>query len=259
MLMPRVIPCLLMTERGLVKTENFRKPRYIGDPLNAVKIFNEKKADELIILDIEATVKKKPPNFRLIENIAQECRMPICYGGGIKTVDQALRIISSGIEKIALSDSALRNQNLVGEIAGAIGVQSVAVVLDIRRKKGLLSKGYSLVSENANTEWKASPLEAAIDLQSAGIGELVVNFVDQDGRMQGFDIELIKLLHSQLKIPMTVLGGAGHLSHLGSLYKQVKVSGIAAGSLFVYKGRYKAVLINYPALEERELCFSESA
>ena len=249
MLYPRIIPCLLVHKKGLVKTEKFTVPKYVGDPINAVRIFNEKEVDELIVLDIDATVEKREPDYKMIENHASECRVPLCYGGGIKTVEQAEKIFSLGVEKIAISSSAIENPSLIKDIAVRVGSQSVVVVLDI--KKGFFG-GYEIVTHNAKKETGLNPIEYVKELQNLGIGEIVINCVDNDGLMKGYDLKLIDEIYKIVKVPLTVLGGAGSLSDVKELINKYEIIGLSAGSLFVFKGKYKAVLINYPSHEEKE-------
>jgi cyclase len=252
MLRPRIIPCLLIHQGGLVKTQGFQYPKYVGDPINAVKIFNEKESDELIVLDIDATVNGVEPNFGLIAKLAAECRMPLCYGGGIKTAAQAARIIDLGVEKVSISSAAIAIPGLLGEIAGAIGRQSVVAVLDVRKRKGLFAKGHEVCTHNARETYRGDPVELAVELQDAGAGEIVINSVDRDGAMKGYDLELAMQFHKVLKVPTTFLGGAGSLEDIGQLVGTVGVVGAAAGSLFVFKGKYRAVLINYPTPAQKE-------
>jgi cyclase len=252
MLRPRIIPVLLVQDGGLVKTVGFRDGRYVGDPINAVKIFNEKEADELVVLDIDATVKGSEPDYRMIGNLAAECRMPLCYGGGVKSVAQAERIVSLGVEKVALSSAALERPALLSDIAARIGRQSVVAVLDVRRRPGLLRKGYEVVSRNARKSHDVSPTDLAVRLERAGAGEIVVNSVDRDGTMKGYDLELAVQFRSQLKVPLTVLGGAGSLDDIADLITHCGTVGAAAGSLFVFKGSRRAVLINYPAADRKD-------
>ena len=250
MLRPRIIPCLLVHKGGLVKTVNFKSPKYIGDPINAVKIFNEKEADELVVLDIDATVNNVDPDYRMIANLAAECRMPLCYGGGIKTPEQAKRVIGLGVEKVAISAAAVENPELIGRIANEIGRQSVVVVLDA--KKRMLSKDYDVVTRNARSNTKRSVFELAVQAEEYGAGEIVVNSVDLDGQMKGYDLLLAEKLRETVSIPITILGGAGSLNDIESLIRTCGVIGASAGSLFVFKGVYKAVLINYPTLAQRD-------
>lgn len=255
MLRPRIIPCLLMQQGGLVKTQAFKDPKYVGDPINAVRIFNEKEADELMVLDIDATVKKVEPDFGLIAKLAAECRMPLCYGGGVTTAEHATRIVDMGVEKVAVSAAAINNPSLLTEMAAAVGKQSVVAVLDVRKRSGLFAKGHEVCTHNAKTAHKLDPVALARQLQDAGAGEIVVNSVDRDGLMQGYDLELAMQFKQALKVPVTFLGGAGALDHLGDLVSKLGVVGAAAGSLFVFKGKYRAVLINYPTPEQKkQLC-----
>jgi imidazole glycerol-phosphate synthase subunit HisF len=250
MLRPRIIPCLLVHRGGLVKTVKFKDPKYVGDPVNAVKIFNEKETDELAVFDIDATVNGVEPNFRLIGQLAVECRMPLCYGGGVKTVEQASRIISLGVEKVALSSAASENPQLISSIAREIGSQSVVVVLDVKKK--MFGRGHEVYTHNGSRSAHRQVLEAAKEAERLGAGEIVVNSIDLDGTMKGYDLELARQLQSELGIPLTILGGAGSLAHIEQLISACGVVGAAAGSLFVFKGPYRAVLINYPSPSVRE-------
>lgn len=255
MLRPRIIPCLLVHQGGLVKTQAFKDPKYVGDPINAVKIFNEKEADELIVLDIDATVLGREPDFALIAKLAAECRMPLCYGGGVTTAAQAARIVDMGVEKVAVSAAALATPALLTEMAAAVGRQSVVAVLDVRKKSGLFAKGFEVCTRNAKVVHKQDPVALAVQLQEAGAGEIVINSVDRDGFMQGYDLDLAAQFRQELKVPVTFLGGAGSLDDIGRLVSRVGVVGAAAGSLFVFKGKYRAVLINYPSpAQKTQLC-----
>jgi cyclase len=250
MLRSRIIPSLLIHNKGLVKTVNFKNPKYVGDPINAVKIFNEKEVDELIVLDIDATRNNRPPNLKMIKSLADECRMPLCYGGGITTVEQAVKIISLGAEKIALSYSALNNINLCQEIGDIIGNQSVVVVIDVKKKK--IFGGYDIYTHNGTQKSKWNLFDLIRELEEIGIGEIVINSIDQDGVMQGYDLSLIEIVREKCSMPITVLGGAGSLIDIKELISKFKIIGAAAGSIFVFKGKYKAVLISYPNREERK-------
>ena len=257
MLRPRIIPCLLVHKGGLVKTQAFKDAKYVGDPINAVKIFNEKEADELMVLDIDASVNGVEPDFSLIAKLAAECRMPLCYGGGVTTAEQAARIIDMGVEKVAVSSAAIANPSLLTDMAAAVGSQSVVAVLDVRRKTGLFAKGYEVRTHNASRGVAVDPLDLAVTLQQAGAGEVVINFIDRDGMMQGYDLEFAAQIKARLQVPVTFLGGAGTLEHVGQLVSQLGVVGAAAGSLFVFKGKYRAVLISYPTPEQKaQLCQS---
>lgn len=250
MLRPRIIPCLLVHDGGLVKTVGFKEPKYVGDPINAVKIFNEKESDELIVLDIDATVNKSEPDYKLIARLAAECRMPLCYGGGIRTAEQAKRIVGLGVEKVAISAAAVEDPALIGRISEEIGRQSVVVVLDV--KKRLLGKDYEVWTHNGRQNTKLGAIEFAKKAESLGAGEIVVNSIERDGRMKGYDLAFAARLRQELHVPMTVLGGAGSLADVGQLIDACGLVGAAAGSLFVFKGAYRAVLINYPSPAQKD-------
>lgn len=248
MLRPRIIPSLLIHDKGLVKTVKFKDHKYIGDPINAVKIFNEKEVDELAIFDIDATVLGYEPNYILIEKLANQSRMPLCYGGGVKTVKQAQRIFSLGVEKIALSSSIIQNPNLIAEISEKVGSQSVIVVLDVKKK---LLGGYEICTHNGKKKTGISPVKFAKIAQKLGAGELIINSIDNDGMMNGFDMNIIAKVREEITIPLTVLGGAGNIEDIKKVILKNGIIGVAAGSLFVFRGVYKAVLINYPSKEEK--------
>lgn len=253
MLQPRVIPCLLVRRRGLQKTVKFQEGKYVGDPVNAVKIFNEKRVDELMLVDIDATREGREPDFRLIENVAAECRMPLCYGGGIQSVEQAARIFALGVEKVALSSAAIERPALIRKIADEVGSQSVVAVLDICRKRFI--GGYEVRTHNG-TKRTPHPPEALVDLfQERGVGEIVLNSIDRDGTMSGYDLDLVGSLIGRIAVPLTILGGAGSLAHMQELFRRFGMVGAAAGSLFVFKGKFKAVLINYPNPDEKRALF----
>lgn len=252
MLRPRIIPSLLIQDNGLVKTVNFKNPKYVGDPINAVKIFNEKEVDELAIFDIDATVKNIEPNYSLIERLANQSRMPLCYGGGVKTVEQAQKIFSLGIEKIALSSAVLKDPSLISKIAERVGAQSVIVVLDVKKKT---FGGYEIYTHNGKKATGLDPVKFVEKAQQLGAGEIVINSIDQDGVMKGYDMTLIQKIREKTSLPLTVLGGAGSLSDIEKVIDNHGVIGVAAGSLFVFKGIYKAVLINYPSKEEKNEMF----
>lgn len=257
MLRPRIIPCLLVHQGGLVKTVEFKDPKYIGDPINAVKIFNEKEADELIVLDIDATVNGAEPDYRMIANLAAECRMPLCYGGGVRTPEQAKKIISLGVEKVAVSAAAVGDVTLVTRTAKAVGRQSVVVVLDVRKKTGLFSKGHEVFTRNGKQTQKGDPIELARKMQEAGAGEIVINSIDRDGQMKGYDLALAASMRQALRVPLTLMGGAGSHQDIEALLGECGVVGASAGSLFVFKGPYRAVLINYPNPEQKDrICIS---
>lgn len=242
MLQTRIIPVLLYTGNGLYKTEKFNKPQYIGDPLNTVRIFNEKEVDELIILDIEASKKQREPDYALIKHLASECFMPVCYGGGITNIKQIQTIFSLGIEKIAINIAALKDLSLVREATQYFGSQSIVVAVDI--KKNLFGQ-YSIFNHFRKKNESKNLLLYLQEIQNAGAGELLLNNVDLDGTQRGYDYELIRFVASKLSIPIIVLGGAGSVDDFLKA-KQSGASACAAGSMFVFHGKHKAVLITYP-------------
>ena len=252
MLRSRVIPCLLLHNKGLVKTVNFKNPKYVGDPLNAVKIFNEKEVDELIFLDIDATSEKHEPNYALIEKLANECRMPLCYGGGIKSVKQAQKIIQLGVEKIAISSIIFENFEIINEMAAVIGRQSIVIVIDV--KKSFFGK-YEVYTHNGKKKTRER-LDVILEkLEKIGIGELVINSIDCDGKMEGYDLILTDYVRKLISCPLTILGGASSQDNILELIEKYKTIGAAAGSLFVFKGKYRAVLINYLDTKYRDKIF----
>lgn len=254
MLRPRIIPCLLIKNGGLVKTVRFDKPKYIGDPINAVRIFNEKEVDELIITDIDASTQNREPDYNLIRRIAAECRMPLCYAGGIRSPEQVERIISLGVEKVGISSSILSKPTLISDSAKRVGNQSIVAILDVK-KTGIFRR-YEVFTHNGTKSTGISPFDLAKQAQSLGAGEILINAIDQDGIMNGYDHELIDQVRAAVNLPLSALGGAGSLSDIESLIRRYGVIGAAAGSLFVFKGKYRAVLINYPSQRERELLYS---
>lgn len=249
MLSPRIIPVLLVHNKGLVKTVRFKDAKYVGDPINAVKIFNEKEADELTVLDIDASVLDREPDYKMIENLATECRMPLCYGGGIKTVEQAQRILGLGVEKVALSSVVFEKPELITELADRVGRQSVVVVLDV--KKRLFGSKYECYTLNGKVNQKVCAFEFAQEVQQLGAGEIVINTIDNDGVMKGYDLDLITKMKGLLSVPVTAVGGAGSYDDIKKLVQIHPIIGAAAGSTFVFKGKYRAVLINYPTAAEK--------
>tara|TARA_B100002051_G_scaffold261542_1_gene283165 strand:+ start:230 stop:1009 length:780 start_codon:yes stop_codon:yes gene_type:complete len=251
MLRPRIIPTLLVQNKGLVKTINFKSGKYVGDPINAVKIFNEKEVDELIVIDIDATVKGESPNFELIKNLAVECRMPLCYGGGIKTVEQAKKIVGLGVEKVAISSFAIEDSKFLLEIGKVIGLQSVVVVLDYKVRKKIFGSEVSIFTHNGTKKINILFYDFIKTLNEIGVGEIVLNSIDNDGLMNGYDINTIKKVREICNVPLTVLGGAGSYSDIKNIIQLFGTIGVSAGSVFVFKGQYKAVLINYPDYREK--------
>jgi cyclase len=256
MLNPRIIPCLLVKNYGLVKTINFKNPKYVGDPINAVRIFNEKEVDELIVLDIDATIRNRGPDYKMIELLASECRMPLCYGGGVKTAEQADIIIGLGVEKVAMSSAAVEKPELIYTITERIGNQSVVVVIDV--KKNSLDGSYEVRTHNGQKRTGKCPSELALQMERLGAGEIVINSIDNDGVMKGYDFALIEKIRETINVQLTILGGAGSLHDIGQLFKKYGIIGAAAGSLFVFKGVYRAVLINYPNRAEKDALIEEN-
>jgi cyclase len=248
MLKHRVIPCLLLQEGGLVKTINFEKPKYVGDPINAIRIFNDKEVDELIVLDIGISKNKHEPDFELIEQFAGECFMPLAYGGGIATVDHASRLFEIGVEKVCVQSAALHNLNIISDIAAKAGSQSVLVSIDI--KKNWMGR-YKLYSSAANKTidrpWQDF-LKEAVD---AGAGEIVINSVDKDGTMTGMEFDLIRQSAEISNVPIVAMGGVGSMDDFKSAV-DAGASAVAAGAFFVFHGPHRAVLITYPKYTDLE-------
>jgi cyclase len=234
----------------------FGEPKYVGDPINAVRIFNEKQVDELIVADIDASARRQEPNYEVIANLAAECRMPLCYSGGVRTPEQVDRIVSLGVEKVGLSSGAIERPEVLSDAARRVGRQSVVAVMDVRRTG--LFKSYELVTYNATRRTGLSPGEWARRAAELGAGEIVVNSVDRDGVMQGYDLDLANQVRSAVDIPITLLGGAGSLADMQAAVERFGVMGVSAGSLFVFKGKYRAVLINYPSRADKDALFTKS-
>ena len=245
----RVIPCLLLKNNGLVKTIKFKAPTYVGDPINAIKIFNEKEVDELILLDISAAVEHTSPQFDVIEKIATECFMPVCYGGGIRDINTIKNIMSIGIEKVSISSYAVENPNFIKEAADKFGSQSIVVCIDVKKN---LWGGYEVIIHNGTKITGIDPLNHAVKLEKMGAGELLINSVDRDGTMLGYDVELIKSIARNVGIPVIACGGAGKLSDIRDVIKTGGASSAAVGSLFVFHGKHRAVLISYPEPKDLE-------
>jgi len=254
MLQTRVIPVLLLQNKGLVKTVKFKNSTYIGDPLNAIKIFNEKEVDELIFLDIDASKEGRSPDFNIIKNFASECFMPVCYGGGITTIDEIQKIFALGIEKVSLNTAILKDKHLIREAVSVFGSQSIVVTVDI--KKTLFGK-YQVYNHRNKQMIKEPYIEYIKNLEKLGVGEILINNVDLDGTQQGYDVFLLKEVVNNVKIPVIACGGASGLDDFKKVKKQAHVAAVAAGSFFVFQGKHNAVLITYPKYEVLEKLFGE--
>ncbi len=239
----RVIPCLLLRGHGLVKTRKFKDPVYLGDPVNAVRIFSEKEVDELVILDIDASREGLEPNYEVIAEIAGECFMPVAYGGGVRTLEQARRLIRCGVEKVVINTAAAESCDVIRETAQVFGRQAVVGAIDAKRT---LLGGYRVMARSASVEVR-TPLDEHVQaLVAAGAGEIFLNSVDRDGMMEGYDLPLIRRVAQQVNVPVVACGGAGTVEHLAAAVHEGGASAVAAGSMFVFHGRLRAVLINYP-------------
>lgn len=243
----RVIPCLLLQNQGLVKTTRFNNPRYVGDPLNAIRIFNDKEVDELIFFDISASKENRMPLLKIISEISSECFMPLCYGGGISSMEEMQTVFSLGVEKIAINTQAIKNPLLIKQASEKFGSQSIVVTIDV--KKSLFGK-YQVFSHLKGKSLNLNPVEFAIRMEELGAGELLVNSVDRDGTMSGYDNELLKKITDAVTVPVIACGGAGNLDHLSDAVHIGGVSAVSAGSMFVFHGKHRAVLINYPTQQE---------
>jgi cyclase len=243
MLRTRVIPCLLLKGNGLVKTIKFKNPTYIGDPINAIKIFNDKEVDELVFLDITASKEKKGPNFKLISEITTECFMPLGYGGGITTIEQIEKLFNLGVEKVILNSITHTQPELIKKATDIFGSQSIVASIDV--KKHWLTKKQAVYSLSGEQSTGYSPIDYAKKMEDAGFGEIIINSIDQDGTMSGYDLALIEAVSKSVKVPVVALGGAGSIDDL-LLAKKAGASAVAAGSLFVFQKAHRAVLITYP-------------
>jgi cyclase len=243
----RIIPCLLLRNNGLVKTVKFKESTYIGDPINTIKIFNEKEVDELFFLDIDATRLKKEPPYNLIQNIASECFMPFAYGGGVDSLQQIERIIKSGAEKVIINTRAYLDKNFLTEAVRQFGSSTIAVSIDVKKE---FLRGYSVYIKGGTQSTGLNPVEYANRIENQGAGEILVNSIERDGMMEGYDIDLIKSISGNVRIPIIACGGAGKLSDFGLAVKEGGASAVAAGSFFVFHGKRRAVLITYPSYAE---------
>ena len=245
----RIIPCLLLRGSGLVKTTGFTKPSYVGDPINAVRIFNDKEVDELMILDIGASKDGSAPNFGILERIVSEAFMPVGYGGGIRTVEQARKLFGIGVEKIALNSAALEDLNLVRDLARNFGSQSVIGVVDVKKR---LLGGYAVYSHAGIRVPVPDPFAWAKALADAGAGEILLQNVNRDGTMAGYDLGLLRSFDGRLQVPLVAAGGASGVDDMAAALNACRLSGLAVGARFVYQGPHRAVLINYVGAADME-------
>ncbi|HIN39766.1 MAG TPA: glycosyl amidation-associated protein WbuZ [Flavobacteriales bacterium] len=253
MFRPRVIPCLLLKDKGLVKTIKFKDPTYVGDPMNAVKIFNDAKADELVFLDITATNEGRTPDIDIIRNIGEEAFMPFAVGGGINKIEQVQALINAGAEKVVINTAAVENPAFLSEIAEIFGRQSVVVSLDVKKNNG----AYTIVTNSGKKEHNLDLIDTVKLMESSGAGEIIINSIDKDGTQEGYDLELIKMVSQEVQIPVIAIGGAGSYEDLTEAVIDGTASAVAAGSLFVFIGRKRAVLINYPDSDELQEMFTD--
>lgn len=249
MLRHRLMPCLLLRGWGLVKTVRFKNPAYVGDPINTVRIYNEKEVDELIFLDITATPEGKQPPYELLEDLASECFMPLAYGGGIHDLDAMGRIFSLGVEKIAINTYAHENPDFLTQGANRFGSQSIIASIDAKKT---LMGGYKVFVNGGRKKTKHSPAEWAKTLESAGAGEILITSIDRDGTFSGYDVELVSMVTEAVSVPVIACGGCGTVDDFGTVIREGGASAAAAGSMVVYQGSHRAVLINFPLLAERK-------
>jgi imidazole glycerol-phosphate synthase subunit HisF len=243
----RIIPILLLKDNGFVKTRNFQKPVYLGDCFNTVRLFNEKEADELMILDITATSENRPPNIELLRDLASECFMPLSYGGGVRKLDEMRQLFKAGFEKVSLNTEAVRNPQLIRDAAKEFGEQSIIVSIDIRRK---MFGGYDVFIKGGREKAGIDPVSAARRAVDFGAGEILLNSIERDGMMNGYDLEITRKVADAIPVPLIVCGGAGSIDHFRDAIRIGGASAVAAGSFFVFTGKHRAVLITYPSQNE---------
>jgi cyclase len=243
----RVIPVLLLRGQGLVKTIKFKNPIYIGDPINSVRIFNEKEVDELIFLDIFATRERRGPDFDILSDIAGEAFMPMAYGGGISNIDQIEKIFTLGFEKVVINSAAYNNLDLIKLASKRFGAQSIVGCVDVHRT--LLGR-YELYSNAGKIKQQTSLIDHVIFLEQQGVGEILINAIDRDGTQSGYDLKMVGEVARAVKVPVVACGGAGSLDHMSAAVIEAGATAVAAGSFFVFVGPHRAVLINYPSREQ---------
>lgn len=247
MIRPRVIPALLLKGQGLVKTVKFKDPKYLGDPINVVRIFNDKEVDEIVLLDITATPQNRGPQFEVLKDIASEVFIPLAYGGGIRSMEDVSTLLGIGIEKLIMNTSAVENPSLIRDTADHAGSQAVVVSMDV--KKNFIGK-YEVFTRCGQKKTGLDPVRHAMEVEKMGAGEILLNSIDCDGMMQGYDIELVRSVADAVKVPVVACGGAGNLAHVAEVIQQGHASAAAAGSMFVFQGPLRGVLISYPSPKE---------
>ena len=245
MINPRIIPILLLRNGGLVKTMNFKNPIYLGDPINAVRIFNEKEVDEIVLLDIEASIKEQEPNYKTIKDIVSEGFMPMGYGGGLNSIERIKKLFDTGIEKVIIN-SALFDFKLIEKAASIFGCQSIVVSIDTREIK---HGNYKVYTMSGNRQHNVTPVDIADKVVNSGAGEIIIQSIDRDGTMIGYDLAIIKSISDGVSVPVVASGGAGTIAHFRDAIFKAHASAVAAGSIFVFKGRERGILINYPSKE----------
>lgn len=253
MIATRIIPCLLLRNGGLVKTVKFRDPKYLGDPINIVRILNDKEVDELVFLDITATPEKRNPPLELLAQIAGECFMPLCYGGGVRDLATMRTLYGMGIEKIALNTAAVESPELIGSAAKEFGAQSVIVSIDVKKR---FRGGYEVLTHGGRKRTGRDPVAHARAMEQAGAGEILLNSIDRDGTMTGYDLDLVRAVADAVSIPVVACGGAATLDDLAGVVNEAGASAAAAGSVFVFQGPHRAVLISYPSQERIRKSFT---
>lgn len=249
---PRIIPVLLLKNLGLVKSTRFKKYNYIGDPINAVKIFNELKADELVFLDIEATKQNRLISLDFVRDVGEEANMPFAVGGGVNSLKDIQKLIQAGAEKVIINSAAI-NPGFIESAAKEFGSSTISVCIDYQKK---LFGGIKSWIHAGTKSTQYTPLEFALNMQNSGAGEIIMQSIERDGTMTGYDLEMLKSISQAVTIPVIALGGAADLKNLSTAYKETHVNGLAAGSLFVYQGANHGVLINYPDRLEKEIIYT---
>lgn len=255
MLATRLMPCLLMSNGALVKTVRFKEGSYVGDPVNALRIFNQKEVDELILLDIHATTQGRGIDFETLEKLTSECFMPICYGGGVRTLEEMRRLYALGIEKVSLGAAAFEVPDLVRQAASEFGAQAVVVTLDVRRR--LMGRS-TVCIRNGKRDLKLSPVKAARSVEAHGAGELLLNSIDRDGTWSGFDLGLVEAVTQAVSVPVVATGGAGSLEHIKLAVQLGGASAVAIGSMAVFQAQGLGVLIKFPSRQDQIAIFEEN-